>query len=821
MFIPEHLSKRIMLRISNTMYDPLGLISPFLIKFKVEMRSLYSEDYKVLKWDDKVPSSLHQRWIDLSQQLFEVNDIEFERCIKPENASKEKPTLITLSDGSVLAFCAVSYIRWLMTNGTYHVRLIMAKTRVAPLKKLSIPRLELQGAVANARLTQTITEHSGLEFGASFNFVDSGAVLGMIENGASSLKEFCGTRVGEILSKTDQRNWGWIKGSENISDIGTRGALPSELGLHSEWQNGPKWMYQPQSEWPVDMGFKEKVPEEEVAKYRVMAAVVQKAKVSVIPIRKYSTLSKLLKVTMIVFRFIHNLKFRKDKSMKRVDTVDEKGRIPLFSGHEMKKAESYWEDQAMLLSLKDFKDGKFQSLRAHVVKSEDWSYHKVDKVVISGRTRDGLKIGYDVSELPVLLVRHRYTKLFLKQLHEEDCGGASKVANKSRYKYWIPQAIKTLKSIRKNRFKCKLIEKELQGQIMAPLPTYRTMISNPWRTVSLDLFGPITIRDSVKKRVTSKCWGVIYNCAVTRAIHLDVTEDYSCDSLLQSSKRFTSLRGVVSKFISDQGSQLTASASGLTKKEFEDESEAISHVQKDKNWSKVKQWVGKQKAEWEFVPAKGQHMNGLSESLIRWYKKILKPMLNSQRFTISEVQTALYQVADIMNSRPLSRRPGVDPLDGGPVTPNHLLLGRATGESPIGDFDVKLNITKRTQMIDQVVSDWWRKWYCSVFQDLVPSYKWNQKTREVQVGDVVLMFNENEIKGKYSLGRVKEVIPSRTDNIVRKAIIEYKNVKANSDLTKLKMKETERAIHNLVVIVPNDYTDEDDLEENSDNENTD
>ena len=71
------------------------------------------------------------------------------------------------------------------------------------------------------------------------------------------------------------------------------------------------------------------------------------------------------------------------------------------------------------------------------------------------------------------------------------------------------------------------------------------------------------------------------------------------------------------------------------------------------------------------------------------------------------------------------------------------------------------------------------------------------------------MYNENEIKGKYKLGRVKEVIPSRTDNIVRKAIIEYKNVSASSKLEKLKMKETERAIHNLVVIVPNDYSEED------------
>ena len=170
-------------------------------------------------------------------------------------------------------------------------------------------------------------------------------------------------------------------------------------------------------------------------------------------------------------------------------------------------------------------------------------------------------------------------------------------------------------------------------------------------------------------------------------------------------------------------------------------------------------------------------------------------------------------MADILNSRPLNKKPNVDPLDGGPVTPNHLLLGRATGESPVGEFDVKMNITKRSQMIEQVVDDWWKKWYSQVFQSLVPAYKWHQKYREVQVGDVVLMHDENAVKGHYRLGRVKETIPSRTDNIVRKAIVEYKNAKFGSDLKKLKMKETERAIHNLVGIVPNDYSEEDIEEE--------
>ena len=560
--IPDNFSRRVIFRVVNTTYDPLGLLSPFLIKLKVEMRRLYSEEFKHLNWDDHIPPQLHERWIELLQQLFEIDDLEFERCVKPENATSDNPVLVIFGDGSIEAFCAVAYVRWKLTNGTFQARLLMSKTRVAPLKKISVPRLELNAAVMNTRITKTVLEFSELEFDQVFNLSDSGAVLGMIENGSNTMKEFCGTRVGEISSKTDPHNWGWVKSEDNIADLGTRGALPKELGLGSRWQNGPDWLKLPISEWPVNMQYKGEIPEDEVSKFKAMAAQVKVVKTEDIPIKKFSSLKRLMTVTMMVFRFIHNLKFRKRKDLQHKDSTAENERIPLFSSHEVKTAEAYWEDRAMLLSQKALADGKLKSLRAHSVEPQEWKYQKVKQVVISGRAKEGLKIGYDVAELPVLLVRHRFTVLFLKQIHEEDCGGDLKVVGKARAKYWIPQASKTVKAIRKSCFKCKLREKRLQNQIMAPLPTYRMMISNPWRVVALDLFGPVTIRDSVRKRVSGKCWGVIFTCASTRAVHLDATQDYSCDAILQCLQRFTSIRGKTAKFISDQGSQLTATASG-------------------------------------------------------------------------------------------------------------------------------------------------------------------------------------------------------------------------------------------------------------------
>ena len=151
----------------------------------------------------------------------------------------------------------------------------------------------------------------------------------------------------------------------------------------------------------------------------------------------------------------------------------------------------------MRKSLQDFEQGKYKSLRATQAEPETWRYNKVTQVVVAGRAAKGLQVGYDKVQLPLMTPKHRYIVLLLKKIHEEDHGGDGRVVDKARSKFWIPQAGKVVKCIRRNCFECKRIEKRLQNQIMAPLPTFRMMVSNPWRVVSLDLFGPLVVRDSV------------------------------------------------------------------------------------------------------------------------------------------------------------------------------------------------------------------------------------------------------------------------------------------------------------------------------------
>ena len=165
-----------------------------------------------------------------------------------------------------------------------------------------------------------------------------------------------------------------------------------------------------------------------------------------------------------------------------------------------------------------------------------------------------------------------------------------------------------------------------------------------------------------------------------------------------------------------------------------------------------------------------------------------------------EIQTVLYEVSQILNSRPLGtyNRPGEDPLDGGPITPNHLLLGRATSSIPEFSY-TNVNNTRRVRFLQTVVQEFWKKWKVQVFHSLVPQYKWHKSMRNVQVGDVVLISDDAAIVGEFKLGQVEEVKVSK-DGMVRSCRVRCVS-RTEGKITKSVL---ERPIHKLCVIVPKD-----------------
>jgi hypothetical protein len=243
---PGELTKRSILSRIARIFDPIGLTAAFLVRAKIGMQQLWK---KGLDWDEELPSVLQEQWYSLFKEMSQLNEISFERCLTPSTAIGP-PTLCIFSDASLEAFGAVAYVRWMLENGKFDVRFIAAKSRVAPLKELTITGLELQGAVLASRLYKSILKESCFQFEKAILFVDSRIVLSWICNEARRFKPFVSARVGEIQENTDPSQWRHIPRELNVADDISRG-IPAQ-DLTKRWQRGPEFLQQREEEWPQE-----------------------------------------------------------------------------------------------------------------------------------------------------------------------------------------------------------------------------------------------------------------------------------------------------------------------------------------------------------------------------------------------------------------------------------------------------------------------------------------------------------------------------------------------------------------------------------------
>lgn len=168
--------------------------------------------------------------------------------------------------------------------------------------------------------------------------------------------------------------------------------------------------------------------------------------------------------------------------------------------------------------------------------------------------------------------------------------------------------------------------------------------------------------------------------------------------------------------------------------------------------------------------------NGVSESLIRLVKRGLCVSIFESVFILGELQTALFNVANLINERPIGMKPGSDLDLGTYLSPNDLLLGRVSSCSPSGSYDIN-DHPKRLEPIQKIIHNFCRKWQRDYFPTLLVRQKWHTSRRDIRVGDVVLVQNGNAVKGKWKLAQGIEAIPGR-DGIARDVKLRYNLKKA-------------------------------------------
>ncbi|GBM03663.1 hypothetical protein AVEN_134897-1 [Araneus ventricosus] len=308
-------TKRHVLRIISQIFDPCGLISPFVITVKILMQELWE---KGLKWDEQLPSGLEEKWRTWCSELAHVDNLQIERKLF-SNAGMSEISLHVFCDASPKAYGAVAYFRYI-TEGRVKVSFIISKSKVAPLKTLTLARLELMAALIAARLAKYLLNTFPSLTKEIFLWSDSKIVLHWLKGSSKIWKPFVSNRVAQVQLLTPPNCWNHCSGSENPADFTTRGESTRKFLTSSLWWMGPAWLSQPVQSWPVQC-----LPnppdgmcgEEVIASERRRTAIVNTMVTTTnddncisgcIDIDKYSNLGKLLRVTAWVRRFIHNAK---------------------------------------------------------------------------------------------------------------------------------------------------------------------------------------------------------------------------------------------------------------------------------------------------------------------------------------------------------------------------------------------------------------------------------------------------------------------------------------------------------------------------------
>lgn len=731
-FIDSVLTKRKILSMTAQIFDPLGLLSPIIIVPKIIIQELWSLK---LGWDDKIPQNINKKWEDFCQNLNAVNKISIPRhVISSTHISLE---LHGFSDASEKAYGACLYIKSIKSDGTNKIHLVTAKSRVAPLKTVSLARLELCAAVVLAELTDRVCNILKLSFTKKYYWSDSTITLAWIKGNCARWKTFVANRAAEIQNLSDVNDWHHINSKDNPADLISRGVNPKVLEDSTLWWQGPPWLSNNQVEINDHVVIKSTdIPEQ---KSQIINSCVSVGNFNIFS--RYSSLSKLINVVAYIYRY-YNKSTRKTIHVGSLSIVERAD--ALMKLIRLAQLEAFSSEMTYLEKKKDIQsESKILSLNPFLDEN--------GILRVGGRIKHS-NLTFDQKHQIILPKDHQLTILLLNFYHQINLHcGALALLNAVRNVYWPINGKSLCRKVIHKCMTCYKARPRPYIQLMGDLPKERLVPSPPFYNSGVDYAGPIFTRDRRSRGFKKfKSYICLFVCFSTKAVHLELVTDLTSAAFIGALRRFVARRGKPNCIYSDNGTNFVAANKELTEiyEWHKKESSNINSALSNEGTS----------IDWKFIPARSPHFGGLWEASVKLVKFHLRRVLGENIFTFEELYTFLTQVEAIVNSRPLSPLSD-DPNDLNPLTPGHFLIGRPLNavldESYVTTPENRLTAFEKMQKLTQ---EFWRRWSKEYIHTLQQRHKWMKSNNvPLKEGMLVLMVEENTPPTQWKLGRVVEL----------------------------------------------------------------
>lgn len=749
-------SKRTILSDISKLFDPLGLLGPTIVIAKLILQDLWRSS---VQWDESVTQTIHSRWSTFKSQLVELNQLSIQRCVKP-GASRQQIQIHGFCDASQNAYGACVYIRTETSPNEYLVALLCSKSRVAPMKATSLPRLELSAALLLAQLIGKIKTSIDCLDVPIFLWSDSAIVLNWISSSSRKWSVFVANRIGEIQRLTQLEDWRHVPSAQNPADILSRGLNPRDLINAAMWWSGPSFLQTDDSHWPDN---NRPDLESDAPEMRKTCAAVTTFDCSIIDslLDRRSNLDKVCRILAYGLRFL-----RVHARPPSTFVEHEETNKALFLMAKLVQQQSFPEEYKELIS------GKPITPSSRILSLNPFMDEQ-GLIRVGGRLKNS-GLPFDTCH-PILLPKnHELTKRIIVQQHLRYMhAGVQATMAAVRERFWPLSLRSTTRKILLSCVKCFKVKPVSSEALMGSLPSGRVTVSRPFSQCGVDYAGPLILREGKRRNARNhKAYAAIFVCFATKAIHVELVSDLTSEAFIAALKRFISRRGKPCHIYSDNGTTFVGAQNQLK--------ELFDFLNKEQVSDDLKQFLQLQQTSWTFIPPNAPHCGGLWEAAVKSVKHHLYRVVGLAHLTFEEMQTILCEIESILNSRPLTAL-STDPNDMAYLSPGHFLIGTTLNSLPSHDLtDVPENRLIRWQRVEQLKQHFWRRWSAEYLHSLQARPKWRMdKGTQLKPGQLVLIRQQDLPPLHWLLGRVLEVHVG-VDGVVRTATVKT----AKSSLTR-------------------------------------
>ena len=784
-------TKRGVLSVIGSLFDPLGIIAPIVLRGKLLHREFLREPtHSHLDWDDPLPLHLKSDWDAWVDQLRDIPNIKLRRSYRPRGFGEPiKHELHTFADASVESIGVVAYIRQLNSKGDVSIAFVQGSSKVAPKLAVSVPRMELCAAVHASEQATRIIAELDLQFDAVCFYTDSKVVLGYIHNRDKTFTRYVTSRVSRILNASQASQWYYVESAQNPADIASRVHTPKQL-TQTIWLTGPDFLRTdcnadihpwfitnlPETQTSVRVLSSKELPRDLPECQTTSTIPPSKARPPSILVQVASTISCWKRISRVIGRIM----FAVNKFQKTPTSILQ----ATLLGTELLlihlQAECFGESITVLRSANTLPTSK------RLANLSPWIDDR-GLMRVGSRLR---KSEFPFQEIyPIILPPKHPVTFSILAYHHQQTSHQGRIITSFRLKqagFHILNSKRVITSFLNSCTRCKRLRGALMSQKMAELPADRLQRIAPFERSGLDVFGPYHTqhgRTTRKSDGTKKTWVLLFTCLYSRAVHLEVLSSMDTTTFILAFRRFLASRGSCYFLRSDRGTNFVGANNQLN---LGLDFDAINSELLNKN------------CVWEFNPPRASHMAGVWERKVGSVKKVLNAAMQlnpHHKLTAEEFLTFVKESEAIVNSTQLSDALS-NPDEPHPISPAMLLNLRdhPTVTEKFSTEDLMSYGKRRWKRVQFLADRFWQLWKMQYLTELQFRTKWLRPTRNLVEGDVVLV-KEPSPRPLWPLAMVHKTLPG-SDGLVRRVIIRVRGDKINQHQFK------QRAIHDLVLLVP-------------------